>query len=91
MSRRHAIRLVCCCLFLTSMPAGARLAGTSEPIACPGLTRLQQAGYADSLALLDMWDALHAASTLQGIVNRHEPRLYIDYVGLDGRRYAQSR
>ena len=85
MSRRHVIRLVCCCLILTSLPAGARLAGTSEPVVYLDLTRLQQVDYADSLALLDMWDALHAASTLQGIVNRHEPRLYIDYVGLDGR------
>lgn len=41
--------------------------------------------YADSLALLDTWDQLHAVSTLQGIVNRKVPRLYIEYVECDGR------
>ncbi|MDD3968489.1 MAG: GxGYxYP family putative glycoside hydrolase [Proteiniphilum sp.] len=28
----------------------------------------------------DMWDDLHAVATLQGIVNRDAPRLYINYV-----------
>lgn len=34
----------------------------------------------DSVAILDMWDAMHVASTLQGIVNRDAPSLYIRYV-----------
>lgn len=31
------------------------------------------------------WDEIHAVSTLQGIVNRHSPRLYLRYVEHDGR------
>ena len=38
------------------------------------------ADYADSIAVLDVWDKLHAVATLQGIVNRNSPRLYINYV-----------
>lgn len=44
------------------------------------LRHLNEVDYADSTALLAMWDELHAASTLQGIVNRKKPRLYVDYV-----------
>lgn len=41
---------------------------------------LLHADYKDSTAVLDVWDALHATSTLQGIVNRKQPLLYINYV-----------
>ena len=44
------------------------------------LQHLNQVDYADSAAVLAMWDELHAASTLQGIVNRKKPRLYVDYI-----------
>lgn len=49
------------------------------------LRPLLHTDYTDSLALLDAWDQLHTVSTLQGIVNRREPRLYIEYVECDGR------
>lgn len=52
----------------------------ARPIVYLQLRALNQTDYSDSLALLRMWDDLHAASTLQGIVNRRQPRLYIDYV-----------
>lgn len=52
----------------------------SEKVVYLNLRHLNQVNYADSAAVLAMWDQLHAASTLQGIVNRKRPRLYVDYV-----------
>ena len=52
----------------------------AEKLVYLNLRHLNQVDYADSAAVLAMWDELHAASTLQGIVNRKRPRLYIDYV-----------
>jgi hypothetical protein len=46
--------------------------------------------YADALDISDpallnkYWDDLHAIATLQGVVNREEASLYIDYVYADG-------
>ncbi len=51
-----------------------------EEVVYLNLRHLNQVDYADSAAVLAMWDELHAASTLQGIVNRKKPRLYVDYV-----------
>jgi len=34
----------------------------------------------DSLQTLDVWDDIHTVATLQGIVNRNEPRLFVNYV-----------
>jgi len=52
----------------------------SEKVVYLNLRHLNQVNYGDSAAVLAMWDELHAASTLQGIVNRKRPRLYVDYV-----------
>ena len=52
----------------------------SEGLVYLNLRHLNEVDYADSAAVLAMWDELHAASTLQGIVNRKRPRLYVDYV-----------
>ena len=38
----------------------------------------------DSLKVLNLWDDLHAVSTLQGIVNRNSPNLYINYIRESG-------
>ncbi len=38
----------------------------------------------DSLKVLSLWDDIHAISTLQGIVNRNSPGLYINYVKTKG-------
>ena len=38
------------------------------------------ADYTDSITVLDIWDKLHTIATLQGIVNRSSPQLYINYV-----------
>ncbi|MBQ4280242.1 MAG: hypothetical protein IJC16_09865 [Rikenellaceae bacterium] len=39
----------------------------------------------DSLQVLALWDDLHTAATLQGVVNRHAPRLYLNYIIESGR------
>jgi hypothetical protein len=38
----------------------------------------------DSLQVLNLWDDIHAISTLQGIVNRVSPHLYINYIKESG-------
>jgi hypothetical protein len=38
----------------------------------------------DSLQVLSLWDDIHTVSTLQGIVNRNNPGLYINYVKTGG-------
>ena len=63
-------------LIMLTFCAGSR----SERLVYLNLRHLGTVDYADSSAVLAMWDELHAASTLQGIVNRHRPRLYVDYV-----------
>ena len=35
---------------------------------------------ADSAQVESLWDDIHAISTLQGVVNRDKPRIYINYV-----------
>ena len=57
-----------------------RIGCKGEEMVYLNLRHLNQVDYADSAAVLAMWDELHAASTLQGIVNRKKPRLYVDYV-----------
>ena len=42
------------------------------------LTRLNSVSYSDTTALHKVWDSVHIAATLQGIVNRDEPLLYLD-------------
>jgi hypothetical protein len=38
----------------------------------------------DSTQVISLWDDIHAVSTLQGIVNRDAPRLYINYIKESG-------
>ena len=34
----------------------------------------------NSNQMVQMWDQLHTTATLQGVVNRHSPKIYINYV-----------
>ena len=48
------------------------------------LMRWNDASTKDTTEMKRMWDAVHLAATLQGIVNRDAPILYLDYVKADG-------
>lgn len=43
----------------------------------------------DSLEILSMWDDIHTATTLQGNVNRHQPRLFYNYI-VEGNKEIDS-
>ena len=58
---------------------------TSEPIGMLDLKYTLDYNLEDSLQLLALWDDLHTVATLQGIVNREEPKLYINYIVESGR------
>ena len=64
-----------CFFILLALPLRA-----ARPIVYLDLRHLNEVDYADSTAVLDVWDELHATATLQGIVNRQRARLYVDYV-----------
>jgi hypothetical protein len=49
------------------------------------LTPTLSANLADPSAAAGVWDLVHLVATLQGIVNRDGPRLYLRYVEWDGR------
>lgn len=51
-----------------------------DPVTILDLTYLLRYDYAKPDTVKKVWDILHAAATLQGIVNRDAPRLYIKYV-----------
>ena len=67
-------------LFFFVFAAGIIDAKHQEPIVYIDMRYTLKADYNDSLAVLGVWDDLHAISALQGIVNRDKPRLYIEYV-----------
>ena len=48
------------------------------------LTRWNNVSAQDKALMERMWDALQASATLQGIVNRESPVLYLDFVKADG-------
>ena len=54
--------------------------GTSQTITFLDLSHLREVRADDARACRLLWDELHCAATLQGVVNRREPLLYIDYV-----------
>ncbi len=51
-----------------------------EPIRILDLSQWNKADLHDSVEVCRLWDVMHATATLQGIVNRRNPRLYIRYV-----------
>lgn len=52
----------------------------NEPIGVLDLRFLLNYDYNNTDSLKAVWDALHAVSTLQGVVNRDAPNFYIKYV-----------
>lgn len=66
--------------FIIVFAGGKAEAKRQEPIVYIDMRYTLRADYRDSLAVISVWDDLHAISALQGIVNRDKPRLYIEYV-----------
>ncbi|MGC4232333.1 MAG: GxGYxYP family putative glycoside hydrolase [Niabella sp.] len=62
------------------MGAPVRNHVTHEPIGVLDLQYLLKYDYNNEDSVKIVWDVLHAVSTLQGIVNRNQPNLYIKYV-----------
>ena len=71
-------------IILTIFCVSLGMEAKKEPIVYIDIRSAMQVNPSDSTALLDMWDQMHALSTLQGIVNRKHPRLYLEYVETDG-------
>lgn len=55
-----------------------------SPIVFLDLSRFRNTNPGKSADLITLWDTMHLTATLQGIVNREEPRLYIRYVANEG-------
>ena len=54
--------------------------GGKTPVVYLDMTRWNRISAGSASDLAGMWEAMHLVSTLQGIVNRDGPHLYIDYV-----------
>lgn len=75
---KNRLSLTAACMLLAfgfSLSAEAK-----EPIRTLDLRKWNHIEMKDSMQVLRMWDELHAVASLQGIVNRKSPRLYIRYV-----------
>ena len=59
---------------------GHPLARAEEPIRLFDLRYTLRSDWSDPDNLNEAWDHAHTAATLQGIVNRHEPRLFFFFV-----------
>lgn len=87
---RRIIALLCFILEVSILmfhaePAFARKRASSartfhEPVRILDLRAFNTTDLKDSLQVLRLWDTMHATATLQGVVNRLHPRLYIRYV-----------
>lgn len=64
---------------VTVLPIGLR-AQDVEPVALFDLTYTLSYDLDDERQVLALWDDIHAVSTLQGVVNRESPCLYVNYV-----------
>ncbi len=61
------------------------LGAPTEPIGLYDLTPQLKYDPADPQAVAAAWEHIHAVTTLQGIVNRDQPRLYVRFVEAHGR------
>ena len=48
------------------------------------MTRWREVTSRDSIGVVRLWETMHLTSTLQGIVNRDAPRLYLRYLSTGG-------
>lgn len=62
----------------------ASIRGNSDPIGVLDLRHLTKLDLSKDDNVKELWDIMHLTATLQGVVNRGEARLYINYVDKDG-------
>ena len=79
-ARRRVIGMLCMILFKASIGFSQ-----DEPIGLYDLTPTLQFDHANPAQVAAAWDLAHAVSTLQGIVNRDAPRLYLRFVSSHGK------
>jgi len=76
------------CAVTTVTAAGSTAAGLGSTarseIGMYDLKHTLNCPVSDSPRYMDVWDECHAVSTLQGIVNRDQPRLFVDYIVAQG-------
>ncbi len=75
---RKGLRQRMCVIILMAYFFASR--ATAGPIVWLDMTRYALPERTDSLTVLDIWDEMHCAATLQGIVNRKKPQLYMDFI-----------
>ena len=72
---RQAFLIFCILICMSSLRC---IAG--EPVGMLDMRYLLTRNLSDPSSVKETWDELHAVATLQGIVNRKEPLLYLKYV-----------
>ncbi len=83
MKRLYIIPILCLLLSVCAACDDCKGGGSSvlkDEIVLVDLRHLNEYDLSDPSQARRMWDRLHAVSTLQGVVNRDAPRLYIRYV-----------
>lgn len=71
-------------LFVLSLCYMSTIFGQTNSIGVLDLRYLTVYDLNDKKKVEEVWDVMHLTATLQGIVNRNEPQLYIRYVDKDG-------
>ncbi|MDR2470150.1 MAG: hypothetical protein LBD27_06700 [Tannerella sp.] len=88
--RKYSLLYVCivAAWAVTAAGAGDGMAGTSlaakETVTLFDLRSLNSLSAKNPDDVRMIWDQIHAAATLQGIVNRTKPRLYLFYINCHG-------
>jgi hypothetical protein len=77
--KSFATSFVACLLTLFSWTGNA-FAQINKPVGMFDLRYTLRSDWADLQKLNEAWDHVHTAATLQGVVNRHEPRLFYFFV-----------
>lgn len=80
MNRISAAARLLCAAVLSLVSVSCSCRGGAEPVVYLDMSAWRQVRADDADACARMWDELHCAATLQGVVNRRAPLLYIDYV-----------
>ena len=87
-------KILCCALAALLAACGCQPTVDFTPASAPeihdgdivvlDMNRWREITSRDSVGVVRLWETMHLAATLQGIVNRDEPRLYIKYVVANG-------